>query len=259
MKKVGVALGGGGAKGFAHIAYLQAMDEMGVKPSCISGTSMGSIIGALYAVGYSPENILEALDSLSAKRLTSPGLLSRLQFVPPTLTGSLVKRLLRGFFGGRTFEDAKIPLKTVAVNFHTLEEKVFTSGSILDGVMASIALPGFFPPYFCGSEYYIDGGALNIVPFNTLRDECDILVAIDVSTQRANPGLAPTAQNAYLATWNAASSLILDYQFAGARIEILERPEFPDIGSTQFDQYKRIYTDTKRGIPEFREKLGRLL
>jgi len=258
MQKVGVALGGGGAKGFAHIAYLQAMDEMGIKPSCIAGTSMGSIIGALYAIGYTPEKILDALDSLTAKRLTAPGLLSRLQYLPPSLAASFAKRLLRGFFGEKTFEDTEIPLKTVAVNFHTLEEKVFSSGLVLDGVMASIALPGFFPPYQCGGQYYIDGGAVNIVPFNTLRDECDILIAIDVCTQRTNRELTPTAQNAYIATWNAASALLLNYQFESGQIEIVERPEFPDTGITQFDQYKKVYSDALSGIADFKEKLARM-
>jgi len=259
MKKVGVALGGGGAKGFAHIAYLQAMDEMGVTPSVIAGTSMGSIIGSLYAIGYSPGRILEALDTLVSKRLASPGVLSRLQLLPPMLAAGFVKRLLRSFLSDIRFEDAKIPLKTVAVDFHTLEEKIFTEGLILDGVMASIALPGFFPPYACGGRYFIDWGAVNIVPFNTIRDECDVLVAIDVCAQHANPDLAPTAQNAFIATWNAASALLLDYQFSSASIEVAERPEFPDIGITHFDKYRKAYSDAMQSMDRFREALARVL
>jgi NTE family protein len=259
MKRIGLALGGGGAKGFAHIAYLEALDELGVRPCAISGTSMGSVMGAMYVCGYTPRMILDVLKKLSETRLSSPGILSKLQYVPPIIAASGVKRLLCRYLGEKTFEDAPIPLKTIAVNFHTLEEVVFSCGRILDGVMASIALPGFFPPYLHEGVYYIDGGATNIVPFNVLRDECDILIAIDVSLQRSNPDLTPTTQNAAFATWNAASALILNYQFEKAQIELLERPEFPEIGATQFDKYIQVYEKARARTDAFKERLSRLL
>ena len=134
-----------GAKGFAHIAYLEALEEMGVQPCAISGTSMGSVMGAMYVCGYKPHMILDVLNKLAAARISSPGMLSRLQIVPPLIAANWVKRLIRRYVSDKTFEESEIPFRTVSVNFHTLEEKIFSSGRILDGVMASIALPGFFP------------------------------------------------------------------------------------------------------------------
>lgn len=259
MKKIGIALGGGGAKGFAHIAYLQALNEMDLKPSVMAGTSMGSVIGALYAIGRTPEEILGILTMLSSGRLTSSGMLSKLQLLPPPFAAAWVKKLLRNYLAEKTFEQADIPFKTVAVNFYTMEEKVFDAGFILDGVMASIALPGFFPPYPLDDQYYIDGGATNIVPFNIIRKECDILIAVDVSLQRSNLNLTPTAQNAFLATWNAASAMLLQYQFAQAQIDLLERPEFPDVEVTQFHKYRQIYDETMLQVEDFKKRLKRLI
>lgn len=259
MKKIGIALGGGGAKGFAHIAYLQALEEMNIKPCVIAGTSMGSVIGAMYATGHGAGEILSILDALSSGRIASSGMLNKLQLLPPPFAAAWVKKLLKNYLAGKTFEHAGIPLKTVAVNFHTLEEKVFDTGFILDGVMASIALPGFFPPYLFDGQYYIDGGATNIVPFNTIRRECDILIAVDVSMQRNNIGLAPTAQNAFLATWNAASALLLQFQFAQADIDLLERPEFPDVEVTEFHKYRQVYDETMLRMENFKKRLLRLI
>lgn len=259
MKKIGIALGGGGARGFAHIAYLKALDEMGLVPSVISGTSMGAVIGALYACGYTPSNLLEALRALSSRRLSSPGMLKKLQLLPPAYAARWVKKLLLGFFGDKKFSDINITLKTVAVDFHSLEEKIFSSGLVMDGVMASIALPGFFPPYYLNGRYYIDGGAVNLVPFNVIRDKCDILIAIDVNTQKNNEGLEPTAQNSYLAAWNAISSLLLKYQLAGAEIDILERPDFQDIGVTHFEKYMQVYERTLPLTEGFKKRLKSVL
>jgi NTE family protein len=259
MKKVGIALGGGGAKGFAHIAYLQALDEMGVTPSVISGTSMGSIIGAFYVSGYKPGDILDVLNSLTSSRISSVGILSKLQLLPPPFAAAWVKKLIKNYLSEKTFEETRIPFKTVAVDFHTLEEKIFTEGLLIDGVMASIALPGFFPPYAHDGKFYIDGGAVNIVPFSTIREQCDILIAVDVSMQRNNFNLTPTAQNALIATWNAASAMLLQYQFGNASIDLLERPEYPDIGITEFHKYQKVYEQTLEHMPEFKKNLSLLL
>ena len=119
--------------------------------------------------------------------------------------------------------------------------------------------PGFSPPYLYDDAYYIDGGALNNVPFDVIRNECDVLIAIDVSLQRTNPDWAPNAQNALMAAWNAASALILKYQFENAPIDLLERPEFPDIGTTEFDKYMLVYERARTMTDDFKERLSRLL
>ena len=140
MKRIGVALGGGGARGIAHIAFLKALDEMGLRPSVISGTSSGAIAGAMYAGGMSPDEMLnvvqEAINVRGIYRYFSPASM-RANGVVPTAARKAMGRMLPQ----KTFEELEIPLRIVATNFHTLKERVFSEGEIIEPLMASIALP----------------------------------------------------------------------------------------------------------------------
>ncbi len=190
---IGLALGGGGARGLAHIAMLEAFDELGLKPNVIAGTSIGALYGAAYASGIPGRDLREHTRYILSQRL---GLIRDL-FVR---TAQPFQRLL-SVFGARsaildpatvldvilprevkeTFAECEIPLKIVASDFYDQEPKIFTEGRLRTAVAASMALPVIFQPVIFEGRALIDGGLTNPLPFDLLLPETDIVVAIDVS------------------------------------------------------------------------------
>lgn len=190
---IGLALGGGGARGLAHIAMLEAFDELGIKPNVIAGTSIGAIYGAAYASGIPGRELREHTRYILSQRF---GLIRDL-FVRRAQPFSQFLSL----FGARnaildplavldmilpnevkeTFAQCEIPLKIVASDFYDQEQKVFTDGRLRPAVAASMALPVIFQPVVQEGRALIDGGLTNPLPFDLLLPEADIVVAIDVS------------------------------------------------------------------------------
>lgn len=262
LKKLGLALGGGGAKGIAHIAFLEKLDEMGIAPSIVSGTSMGAIVGAVYCSGMKAADmmaVLERLDEKSSRR-TKGGLMLRLTTGTPAYRGEFMKRFIDSLLPVKTFEELKIPLKVSAVDFYSLQERVFTSGSILDAVMASAALPPGVYPYQIGDHYYIDGGAVNIVPATLIRDECDVLAAIDVSKIRpTDPKKKPTLKNARTAMMTAGSKALLSYKMKEAGTDLFYKVFFDNIGTLDFFKFREAYATGQQYVDRFGEDIEMIL
>ena len=176
-KKVGLALGAGSAKGFAHIGVLQALDEAGIAVDMISGSSMGAIIGGIYSVGTD-------LDLLE-KFIKSIKLYEYLDVKMP-LTGGLLKgerleELIRVFTHDKTFAETKIPFCCVVVDAEAGKLDVLEEGPLHESIRASMSMPGFFEPAQLDGKTYIDGGVLERVPCKTLRDHgMDVVIGVDV-------------------------------------------------------------------------------
>lgn len=179
IMKIGLALGSGGAKGLAHIGVLKVFDELKIKPSVISGSSMGAFIGALYASGISGDQMIREYKKLSLAQMTSM-LDFRWNRKYGFIKGERAIEYFRKNMRCRDFKDTKIPLKVVATDFWNQEQVVFTEGDISEAVRASISIPGLFEPHVYDNRVYIDGGIMNPVPFDIIKDECDIVVAVDV-------------------------------------------------------------------------------
>lgn len=191
--RIGLALGGGGARGLAHIPVLEAFDELGIKPDVIAGTSIGAIFGAAYASGLSGREIRAQAEEVLTQRF---GLLrdifaARAQAMSRFL-GIFAQRsalldaasLLETIMPARLaddFADLEIPLKVVATDFYQQEPHVFATGPLRRAVAASMALPVIFQPVVVDGRAMIDGGLSNPLPFDLLTGEADIVVAIDVS------------------------------------------------------------------------------
>ena len=174
--KVGLSLSGGGAKGLAHIGVLQAMEDVGLKPDIIAGVSAGSIVGALYADGLSPKEILNVFeDSTLIKFLdvSSPrkGFLSANKFF------TKIENTLRA----RTFEELKIPLVVNATNLTDGKVEYFTEGTLLDKIIASSSVPIALSPKEIDKKFYVDGGIFCNIPCSVIRDQCDTLVGVHVN------------------------------------------------------------------------------
>ena len=262
MKRVGIALGGGGAKGIAHLAFLEVLDKMGIKPAAISGTSIGAIAGALYCAGLSGREIFDRIARLD--ETTSKGrkrrLLLKLEASRAPARAAWMKRFMESLLPVKTFEELKIPLKICAVDFYSLEEKMFDSGNLLDAVMASMALPGGVPPYRIDGHYYIDGGAVNIVPLDYIRGDCDLLAGIDVSSIRLTPkNRKPTSSNAKQAFKMAVRKTLLDEKCRQAHADLFYKIIFDNIGTLDFFKYRDAYETGQKKAPKFEQDLKRLL
>jgi NTE family protein len=163
--EISLALGGGGAKGNAHIGVLRRLEKEGYKIRSVAGTSFGGIVAVLYAIGYSPKEIQAIFESVDQKALygrsaqDGPSLLG--------LTG--VRQLLERVIGDKTFSQTRIPCAVTAVDIHTGDEVILNEGSLRDAVLATIALPGIFPVQHINDWSLVDGGVLNPVPVSVAR------------------------------------------------------------------------------------------
>ena len=231
--KIGLALGGGSARGLAHIPMLEAFDELGLKPAVIAGCSMGALIGAAYAGGMSGQELREHAIKLLSNRMTMArhvfgakqaklgdifslkGLMS-MQLDGPRLVDIALPDHLP-----QRLEDLSIPLKVVATDYDHMEEVVFTTGPVMQAVGASIAIPGLIAGPRIDGHIHVDGGIKNPVPFNHVTEGMDIVVAVDV-TGRPRPVTKAHPSNLELAV---GSLLIMFHELADLR----RRQSPPDI------------------------------
>jgi NTE family protein len=146
MKRVGVALGGGGAKGLSHIAFLKALDELEVRPTVIAGTSIGAVIGGFYAAGVSGAGLEQMLKTLGFKDLYKIVLDFSILSNSAIFTGKKVEEFLARQIPSQTFEEVGIPLKVVATDFWNRSEIIFESGNLITAIRASMAMPAVFEP-----------------------------------------------------------------------------------------------------------------
>jgi NTE family protein len=177
---VGLALGAGGVKGYAHVGVLQALERLGIVPDYVAGTSIGSAVAALHAFGYRPAAAAEALDSLGMAtfRLTVP--------TRALLSSSGLRSRLRDIAGTRRIEDADVPLAIMAADIVSREEVVFRRGLVWQAVLASAAIPGIYPPQRFGSRLLVDGGVLQPVPSNAVAAMgADIILGVKLANMPA--------------------------------------------------------------------------
>ena len=197
--KIGLALGGGGARGYAHLGALKAFEEYGLKFDFIAGTSVGSLIGAFYANGWSYEDISTASKQYKKKDIRK----NKIPFMPSSTEG--IQEIITQNLGDINIEDSKIPFCAVAVDILSTQECLITKGNLAKAVAGSCAVPGIFQPVEFEGRILADGGLQNTLPSNVPKlFGCDYVVAVDVNAQR---------------TYGAKSAKILDVM--GATIRIL--------------------------------------
>jgi len=174
--KVGLALGAGGLRGIAHVGVLQVLKEEGIPVDLVAGTSIGAIVGALYACGMSPEEMAERSLALTERQFVDI-IVPRQGF----MAGNRAEALVRLLTGGRTFEQTDLPFAAVACNFETMEPVVFREGPLHKAVRASISIPGVFAPVERDGELLVDGGLLRRVPADVARAMgADVVIGVDV-------------------------------------------------------------------------------
>lgn len=286
MRKLrfGLALGGGGARGLAHIGVLKVLEEEGVSIDVIAGTSSGALIGALYACGYSASSIekkaIEFLDSKEYKR-------ARLEFLQDELGEegstrikkivsyakwkliynlSLVKLALvsekriegivNSLLPDRNIEDLEIPFGCVSTDLTSNGELSFTRGPLREAVRASVTIPGLFPPLKWRGRRLVDGGAVNLVPVEVaFKLGADLVVAVDVqgSFPRSSPQEMKTGLDVILRT-SYISGLFLN-EFRLAKADLVIKPGVGDIHWVNFD---KLHYCIEKGEESTRARLAEI-
>jgi len=216
--RIGLALGGGGARGLAHVIVLETLDELGLRPHRIAGTSIGAIMGALYAAGYSGREIRALIDHLVIEEkdtwkdiLFVKQPLKWLDFFDVELGGGGILdsagfiKYLGELLKIERFDQLKIPLEVVTADLRTGAEVILDDGPLLPAIKASMAIPGLFEPVEIDGRFLVDGGTVNPLPHDLLRKSCDLIIAVDVTGNRSANGKPPSYTEAIFrisTTWN---------------------------------------------------------
>jgi NTE family protein len=271
--RIGLALGGGGAKGLAHILMLEALDELGIRPHAIAGTSIGAIIGALYAAGLSGRDIRaqveqffvadkDARDNLFAL----PKSVRWLDFIDPALAGGglLASDDFIKFLGEilpvQRFRKLQVPLKVVTADLLTGSEVVIDSGDLLPALQASMAVPGVFPPVELGGRKLVDGGVANPLPYDLLESGNDIVIAIDVSGEREiENGETLSSLGVLLHSFHTMSNNILAEKLKQQRPDIYIRPNILNVRVLEFYKAKQVFEQAQPAQREFVRDLKKAL
>ena len=269
---IGLVLGGGGARGLAHILMLEVFDELDIKPKIIAGTSIGAIFGAAYAAGLSARDIRAHTEETLTKRFSlvrdlfaarAPrsgriwDLSARTAFLAP---GALLDLILPDGVPA-TFEELPVPLRVVASDFYAIEARVFESGALRPAVAASMALPALFEPVLIDGRSHIDGGLTNPLPFDLIAGEADIVVAIDVSgsTVPSPSRPNPTALEALFAAPFLFERSIVREKLKAHRPDIYIDAGTGRFQALEFLRLPEILAAAERAKDELRTKLARAL
>ncbi len=254
IPSIGVALGGGFARGIAHIGVLKVLEEEGIPVRVIAGTSVGALIGACYCSGLSPAEMEEVARNT---RFTTFArwTLSRCGFASNDRMISFLTRTLKC----KTFEDLRIPLGVTATDFNTGEGVVFHSGSVIDPVRASCAYPGMFLPVEIRGRYFVDGMLSHPVPTRPLREMgADRVLAVHLKGTWSNGGPPrhlfdvigqsfAIAQDAMASIWRTAADLIIEPEVAGYGYDDFKRAnELIKVGEAAM---RAVLPEVRKWIP----------
>lgn len=180
MKKtLGLALGSGGARGVAHIGFLQALEEAGIKPDYISGCSMGAVVGGCYASGISAQEIKDVVLKLKPRDILdlSPAVITKMAL----LRSKKIEELLTAYLGKKKIEELEIPFRCVATELHSGKLHVFKKGTAAKAIQASSTIPTVFRPVKDNGKLFVDGGCICRVPIKIVKEMgADVVVAVDV-------------------------------------------------------------------------------
>ncbi len=224
---IGLALGGGAARGFAHIGVIQVLEEAGIRPDLVVGTSAGSLVAALYASGKGGVEMASLARSMDESAITDWSFPGR-----GLIRGEALARYVREHTGGRSIEQMKIPLGIVATDLDNGQGILFRVGDPGVAVRASSAVPAVFQPVRIGSREYVDGGLVAPVPVHFARQMgAELIIAVDISTP---PDGAATgdAMRMLLQTFSIMGRSINQFELREA--DIVLRPKLPGVSSADF-------------------------
>ena len=266
--RIGVALGGGSARGLTHIPFIEAMDEMGLRPSTIAGTSIGALIGSGWANGMSGKELREhSLSVLGTMRIIA----GRLWNAQIRNLGGLLQngfnmqldatRVVDAFLPDNfptEFKDLKLPFYVVATDFHSWHQAVFHAGELRPAIAGSIAIPSLFKPVKYANHLLVDGGVVNPLPVDQASD-CDILVGIDVNGDPSER--MSKAEFGALDVWFGSAQIMMHsltaHMMAAYPPDVYVRPHLTAFGALEFWRVKEILEAAEADKDNFKRQLGK--
>lgn len=266
---VAIALGGGGARGIAHVLALEALDEMEIKPAAIAGASMGAVVGAAYAAGIEARDIrahvlrvLRNRSDVMAKLLRArvgrfADIVLRGRGNPVLLDAELFLDLFWPADMPVSFEALEIPTVVVATDYSERDEIVFTDGRLGPAVAGSMAIPGLFRPVENGGRVLIDGGAVNPLPYDLLFDRADIVIAVDVTYGgRSRSRRVPSPLDSMLGAAQIMQGAITAQKIKRRPPDVLIRPKVEQYGLLDFFRAGQILRAAEGSKDELKIALG---
>lgn len=271
----GLALGGGGARGLAHIKILQVIDEFGIKPQVISGTSMGALVGCLYASGMNGLEIEDYAKDLFSKRTE---LIKRLYGNRPNKWVSLINLRTPSILNAEAFfqmlmpenlpenfEDLKIPFHAITTDFYTQEQYTVSKGKLIPAIAASSALPALLKPVELDERVLIDGGFVNPVPFNILNGKVDVTIAVDVTGEQARlAGKVPNSIDALIGCSqillrSLTNNMLQNNELKNNQPLILAQPRVGRYNVLDYFKIEDIFTHSEEAADDLRRNLEKIL
>lgn len=269
---IGLALGGGGARGLAHILMLEVFDEMGLRPRIIAGTSIGAIFGAAYASGYSAAQIrahteqilksrLEILrQAFSARQEPLQRVMNVFQLRSSLFNAESLLDLVMPPETAPDFASLEIPLRVVASDFHDQKQVVHTDGPLLQAVASSMALPGLFAPVEMNGRILLDGGLVNPLPFDVIADDVDITVAVNVAGVGRYAGQqTPSAFEAIVTSLQILQHSIVREKVSARKPDILINVEVGNFHVLEFHKLDKVLTAAAPAKARLRQQLEHAL
>lgn len=254
--RIGLALGGGAARGFAHVGVIQVLEEAGIRPHYVAGTSAGSLVAALYASGKSPIELRQVAETMEEAAITD-------WVLPLFNRGALKGEALASYVNrqvqGRAIEHMALPLGIVATDLKTGEPVVFRRGNTGTAVRASSAVPGVFLPVGVGEREYVDGGLVAPVPVHQVREMgANFVIAVDISSDPASNAASDTFQ-ILLQTFTIMGKSI--NHLALKEADVVVRPHLGGVGSADFSARRRSIEAGRQAmqaqLPQLKAALAR--
>ncbi|WP_315920533.1 patatin-like phospholipase family protein [Mesorhizobium sp. SP-1A] len=251
----GLALGGGGARGLAHIHVVEALDEMGIRPVAIAGSSIGALVGAGMASGMTGREIREYAQTILATRAqvasrmwrARPGSLAEAVAGGLRVSQFNVERILKAFLPDMvpgTFGELEIPLKVTATDYYGHKLAVFEDGDLPSALAASCAIPAVFRPVLRDGLTLIDGGIYNPVPFDLIEHAADIVIAVDVVGAPEEGERQPTSVDLMFGATQLMMQSIIANKLTQCRPDILIRPPVSRFRVLDFLKIEAVMAET---------------
>lgn len=252
--KIGLALGGGAARGFAHIGVIKTLEAQGIVPDIIVGTSAGSVVGSLYASGKDGFELQKVAIKLDESKISDWSMPDR-----GLLKGEALQNFVNEAVAQRPLEGLKKPFAAVATNLKTGESVVFRTGNTGMAVRASSTVPGVFQPVTISGNEYVDGGLSSLIPVRAARQMgADVVIAVDISARPSDKPLRGTL-DILLQTFTIMGQSLSRYELKEADVVI--RPKVDGVGSTDFQARHDSILEGERAaqaaLPQIREALRR--
>jgi NTE family protein len=253
--KIGLALGGGAAKGFAHIGVIKMLEASGIHPDVVAGTSAGSVVGALYASGMDAFALQQTAFGLDESKIRDVRL-----FSGGLVQGQALQDYVNQLVHQQPIERLKLPFAAVATELETGRRTVFGRGNTGRAVRASSSIPGVFEPVEIHGKHYVDGGVVSPIPVDAARQlGADFVIAVDISAQPSgsNPqGLV----NIVGQTLSIMGRHLAEQE--AARADVVIRPRVVSIGATDFAQKNQAILEGEKAalaaMPQIRQRLAAL-